>query len=124
MPLWCKLNSYKSWLETMPFTSFKHLSLQRFFFFKQFCSLISVQHERTFSCRDQDQNKFPYEKVCDFVTDCQNGADEKDCGMCTSSDTTGLVSAGLVYSHFSFSFLECRKPFNSINFVGFFLSFR
>ena len=33
-----------------------------------------------FSCKDGQQTKLSYDKVCDFTSDCANNADEQDCG--------------------------------------------
>ncbi|GFN94179.1 MAM and LDL-receptor class a domain-containing protein 2-like [Plakobranchus ocellatus] len=44
---------------------------------------VQVEHKREFSCKDGAKTKISYDKVCDFVSDCDNNADEKYCGACT-----------------------------------------
>ncbi|XP_014680991.1 PREDICTED: MAM and LDL-receptor class A domain-containing protein 1-like [Priapulus caudatus] len=36
----------------------------------------------TFNCNNQARLTIPSEKVCDFIEDCPNGADESNCGQC------------------------------------------
>ncbi|EEC16902.1 hypothetical protein IscW_ISCW012219 [Ixodes scapularis] len=41
-----------------------------------------------FVCKTSPVEKIPVEKVCDFVKDCSNGADELDCGNCVFENST------------------------------------
>ncbi|CAN7938493.1 unnamed protein product, partial [Ixodes hexagonus] len=47
-----------------------------------------AQSTEVFNCGDKDKRSIPVDRVCDFVKDCENGADEQNCGACDfSSDT-------------------------------------
>ncbi|XP_065297471.2 MAM and LDL-receptor class A domain-containing protein 1-like isoform X2 [Dermacentor albipictus] len=46
----------------------------------------TARSTRMFACGNKDL--VPVQQVCDFVSDCNNGADERDCGECDFSKST------------------------------------
>ncbi|XP_064478691.1 MAM and LDL-receptor class A domain-containing protein 1-like isoform X2 [Ornithodoros turicata] len=58
----------------------------------------SLSLKRNFSCGDDEQ--VPMEKVCDFVKDCSNNADEKKCADCFfETDECGWSVGGYTASY-------------------------
>ncbi|CAN8030095.1 unnamed protein product, partial [Ixodes persulcatus] len=62
-----------------------------------------AQSTEVFNCGDAEKRSVPVDRVCDFVWDCPNGADEQNCGTCDfATDTCGWnVESGLNKGHLS-----------------------
>ncbi|EEC11517.1 low-density lipoprotein receptor, putative [Ixodes scapularis] len=56
-----------------------------------------AQSTEVFNCGDAEKRSVPVDRVCNFVWDCPNGADEQNCGTCDfATDTCGWnVESGL-----------------------------
>uniref|UniRef100_A0A090XCS1 Putative mam domain protein n=1 Tax=Ixodes ricinus TaxID=34613 RepID=A0A090XCS1_IXORI len=52
------------------------------------CSELHLPVTDDFVCKTSPEEKIPMDKVCDFVKDCSNGADELDCGNCDFENST------------------------------------
>ncbi|XP_040066430.1 MAM and LDL-receptor class A domain-containing protein 2 [Ixodes scapularis] len=52
------------------------------------CSELHLPATDDFVCKTSPVEKIPVDKVCDFVKDCSNGADELDCGNCVFENST------------------------------------